>query len=135
MTGRKSGRFPKGVSGNPAGRPRKATAELEKALRKHGADLADKLIELALSGDTTALKMCIDRIHAPLKPQAATIELELPAGASLADTGRSILDAVARGELPTDQAGQLLSGLGAMVRIVELEELEQRIQALEEANG
>ncbi|OPX54136.1 hypothetical protein SAMN02745127_03111 [Oceanospirillum multiglobuliferum] len=132
MPERNQGRFKKGVSGNPQGRPRKATTELEKALKKHGADLADKLIALALEGDTTALKICIDRIHAPLKPQSAPVQLELPEGASMADTGRAILNAVARGELPTDQASQMLNGLGALVRVIELEELEQRIQALED---
>lgn len=127
------GQFKKGQSGNPAGRPSKATRELEKALKDHADELAAKLVQLALEGDTTALKMCIDRIHAPLKPQAAPIHIDLPDDATLADTGRAIIEAVSRGELPTDQAGQLLGGLGAFVRIVELEELEQRIEALEQA--
>jgi len=96
---REQGRFKPGVSGNPKGRPRKAVTELNRALRKHGAELADKLIALALDGDTTALKICIDRIHAPLKPQSAPVELELPEGAGLAEQGREIVAAVGRGEL------------------------------------
>ena len=132
MAERTQGRFKPGVSGNPNGRPRKATTELEKALRKHGAELADKLVALALSGDTTALKICIDRIHAPLKPQSAPVQLELPEGASMADTGRAVLEAVARGEIAPDQAGQMLTGLGTLARVIEVDELEKRIQALEE---
>lgn len=135
MPEREQGRFKRGSSGNPQGRPRKATTELEKALRKHGAELADKLVALALEGDTTALKICIDRIHAPLKPQSAPVNIELPEGTPLADTGRAILGAVARGELPTDQAGQLLNGLGSLARIIELDEIQQRIKRLEAATG
>ena len=133
MSEREQGRFKPGVSGNPKGRPRKATTELEKALRKHGAELADKLVALALDGDTTALKICIDRIHAPLKPQSAPVELELPEGAGLAEQGREIVAAVGRGEVSPDMGTQLLNGLGSLARIVELDELEKRIQALEDA--
>lgn len=68
MSEREQGRFKPGVSGNPKGRPRKAVTELNRALRKHGAELADKLIALALDGDTTALKICIDRIGCSEKP-------------------------------------------------------------------
>ena len=38
MSEREQGRFKPGVSGNPKGRPRKAVTELNRALRKHGAD-------------------------------------------------------------------------------------------------
>ncbi|WP_417667640.1 DUF5681 domain-containing protein [Pseudidiomarina sp.] len=134
MPEREQGRFKKGSSGNPQGRPRKATTELEKALRKHGAELADKLIALALDGDTTALKICIDRIHAPLKPQSTPVQIAIPENAGMAETGRAVLDAVARGELAPDQAGQMLAGLGTLARVIEVEELEKRIQALEEQN-
>ena len=130
---RNQGRFTKGTSGNPQGRPRKATAELEKALKKHGAELAGKLVEMALAGDSTALKICIDRIHAPLKPQAAPVELALPNEAGLAETGRLLIQAAARGEIPTDQANHLLNGLGALARLVELDEIQQRLERLEKA--
>jgi hypothetical protein len=58
--------FVKGQSGNPAGRPvgsrNHKTLLIEAMLEGHGEDLADRLIEKAMSGDPTALKLCFDRL-------------------------------------------------------------------------
>ena len=57
-------KFAKGQTGNPAGKPKGAKdkrTELRALLDPHKEALAAKGVELALGGDTTALRSCIDR--------------------------------------------------------------------------
>jgi Family of unknown function (DUF5681) len=59
-------RFQKGQSGNPEGRPpgsrNKATLLIEQLLDDATKDITKKAIELAKAGDSTALRLCMDRI-------------------------------------------------------------------------
>lgn len=65
-----AGRFPAGVSGNPAGRPRKADIvelkqSMEVALREHVQPedlkkIIKKMIGLAVAGDTKAAKLILE---------------------------------------------------------------------------
>jgi hypothetical protein len=64
-------RFRKGQSGNPSGRPRgarnKTTLAVEALLDGEAEALTRKAIERALEGDTTALRLCLDRLLPPRK--------------------------------------------------------------------
>lgn len=65
-------KFVKGQSGNPNGRPKGVVDcrnQLKKLLLPHAEALIKKATELALEGDTTALKMCLDRIMPKLQPR------------------------------------------------------------------
>src|SRR4051812_29118501 len=58
--------FRKGQSGNPNGRPKGArnatTLALETLLDGQATALTQKAIDLALTGDMAALRLCLDRI-------------------------------------------------------------------------
>ncbi len=56
------GRFGPGNSGKPRGAHHKATLAVEKLLDGEGEALAGKAVDLALSGDFAALRLCMERI-------------------------------------------------------------------------
>lgn len=60
------------------------------------------------------------------------VVLDMPEGLTLAQKAERVIQAVADGMIAPGQASQLLTGLGAVARIVEVTELEQRIATLEE---
>jgi hypothetical protein len=75
------GRFPKGVSGNPGGRPRRVV-ELEEAITgAHGAPevlgVLSKLRELAVAGDVPAAKAYLDRVVGPVRPDPPGVQDDL----------------------------------------------------------
>ena len=128
--------FTEGKSGNPSGRPKgiqdKRTA-LRKLLTPHAPDLVAKAVELAMQGDTTALRMCIDRLIPPLKAQAPHTQLE--ASGSLSQRGEAILKAITAGELDPATGNSLISALATQAKLLEITAIEERLSALEERNG
>ncbi|MBJ9926602.1 MULTISPECIES: DUF5681 domain-containing protein [Burkholderia cepacia complex] len=128
--------FRKGQSGNPAGKPKgardKRTA-LRELLQPHAADLVKKAVELALAGDTTALRICIDRCIPTIKAKDQPISLK-SLGGSPAQMGETVLRAMAAGEITPDEAAAVMQVVTAQMRIVEVDDLVKRIEALE-GNG
>lgn len=132
MSARKpNGRFAPGVSGNPAGRPPSASAELRKQLAEQSPALASKALEMALAGDVQALRLCLDKLVPSLKPQAEPVAVDLPTDAGIAGTARAFIDAAARGELSPDTAQALVAAVTGLARVVELDEIDQRLADIE----
>ena len=126
-----------GESGNPAGRPAgskdKRTA-LRALLEPHANDLVTKVVEMAKAGDTTALRICIDRLIPPAKARDEPIELPLADG-SLAEKGERVLAALGDGLIAPEVATAILQGIAAQARIIEVDEIEKRLTALEAKHG
>jgi hypothetical protein len=126
----------KGKSGNPAGKPKgrlnKVTLAVQFLLDEEGEKLTRKAIDLALEGDLTALKLCLERICPPRKSRPISIDLpdvKTSEGVSLAQT--SVVQAVGEGEI-TPEEGQVLSNiLESRRKSIETLEHEQRIGELE----
>lgn len=80
--------FPKGTSGNPAGRPKglSLVAELRKELAKkaHGTNIplktmvAARLVQMALAGDVPAIKVCFEYVDGkPAQPVEHSGEIDM----------------------------------------------------------
>src|SRR5712671_4610983 len=114
------GRFARGRSGNPAGRPRGCRDHVNRAARLllagEGEALTRKAVELALSGDPAALRLCLDRIVAPRRERA--VQLVLPEVSDAAD-------------LAPAEAGELGHFVEACVRALEASDFERRLKQLE----
>ena len=124
-------KFKAGVSGNPKGRPKNKTADtlLRKSIIDDMPDIILKLVEQAKNGDTAAAKILLDRCCPALKPQAMAISL--PVNGTLAEQGGEIIKATLSGLIPPDIGSQLITALSNQGKLIELQELTQRIEALE----
>ena len=127
-------KFKKGHSGNLKGRPKgipdKRTA-LRALLEPHAEALVKKAVRLALDGDTTALRLCLDRIIPTIKAKDEPVMLGSLKG-TLTEQGQTIIQAMGNGALAPTEAATMLQALATQTRITELEVLEQRLRTLEE---
>jgi len=127
-------RFRKGESGNPKGRPAglpDRRRELRDLIRPHVPELVEQARALAAAGDAAAIRLLLDRALPPLKPAAEPVAFTMPADASLADQARAVVAAVAAGKLDPITGRNLVDALASVGRLVEVEELLRRIEALE----
>jgi hypothetical protein len=127
----------KGQSGNPHGRRAKglATAErLRNALVKDLPGILEGLVKAAKGGDMAAARTILDRVLPPLKAIETPAFLD-PLEGSLADQGQAVLGAMAGGALAPGQAALILGAIAAQARVVEVDELGRRLEALEQRMG
>ena len=132
------GRFAKGTSGNPSGRPvgsrNQSTLLLEELLDGEGEALTRKAIELALQGDSIALRLCMERLLPVRKDRK--ISLSLPDVSQIQDARTaiaSILAAVGQGQITPNEAEKLTAIVEAQGRMVVEQDFERRITELENA--
>jgi uncharacterized protein DUF5681 len=127
------GRFQKGVSGNPAGRPHgsrhSATMAAEALLDGEAESLTRKAIEMALGGDTIALRLCLERIYPPRKDRPVSFRLRsITSARDAADTMSDIMNAVSSGQITPSDAGELSKVIGGCVKAFEAAELSERLE-------
>lgn len=134
MTTKKpTGGWKPGQSGNPAGR-KPGTGEVAKlraAIAKRVPDIVDAMMTKALEGDVGAARLLLERAIAPLKAIEQAVELQLPDGGTLTAKAAAVLAAAAAGVLAPTQTAQLITALGSLAKITEIDELAARITALE----
>ena len=124
--------FEKGNPGRPEGARNKATLAAQVLLDGEAENITRKAVELALKGDTTALRLCLERICPPRKERP--VQLDIP----VTDTSKgvvgamsAIIAAVASGEITPGEGQSLAALIDTQRRIAETEEIERRVVALE----
>ena len=133
---RKDHLFQPGQSGNLAGRPKgarnRSSLAAEKLMEGEAERITRACINLALEGDSTALRLCLSRLI-PIKRERA-ISLYLPPLEGSQDSLKaigSVLEAVGSGAITPSEGQALASLLETHRRTFEVEELENRLNALE----
>jgi Family of unknown function (DUF5681) len=128
--------FTKGKSGNPRGREvgrrNRASLAAEALLDGEADTLTRRAVELAIEGDPTALKLCLERILAPRRERV--VRFALPPIDSAADIARAmgaVAAAVAEGALTPGEAGALAQIVDTFVRAIETSDFDRRLQMLE----
>ncbi|MEN2786072.1 DUF5681 domain-containing protein [Sphingomonas qilianensis] len=124
--------FQPGNPGKPKGARSRATLAAEALLNGEGEALTRKAIEMALEGDTVALRLCLERLVPPRKDSPITIDLPpITTASDVVEASATVLSAVGAGEISPDEAGRVMALLTAHKNIVETGDLERRIAALE----
>lgn len=126
------GTFAPGNPGKPRGSRHRATQATLALLDGEAEALTRKAVEMALAGDSAALRLCLERIAPPRKD--APVEFALPAMASAQDAASaaaSILAAVANAELTPAEGAHVMALVETYRRTLETTELESRLAALE----
>jgi uncharacterized protein DUF5681 len=132
--GRARGRpFEKGRSGNPAGRRigslNKATSAAAALLEGESEALTRKAVELALAGDPTAMRLCLERILAPCRER--TVEFELPPIESAADivtAMKAVTSALAGGAITPGEAATIAAVVDTFVSAIAVSDFGRCLQ-------
>src|SRR5436190_19669056 len=126
--------FPKGRSGNPAGRRfgsrNKATMAALELLADEAEALTRKAVEAARAGDPTAMRLCLERIL----PRDRAVKFVLPpikSAADIAEAMGAVTGALADG-LITPAEGQAIARMvTTFVETIEVSDFDRRLRVLE----
>ena len=114
----RTGRWARGTSGNPAGRPpgsrNKTTEAVQQIIEGNAELLTLKLVELALNGNIAAMRLCMERASPPRKDRQ--VQLDLPPARTAEEvsaTLAAITKAISEGQI-TPGEGHDLANILAM---------------------
>jgi hypothetical protein len=121
--------------GRPRGSRNRVARVCQDTLDGHAENLMKKCVVLAYQGNTTAMRLCMERLM-PARRQR-TLQFRLPPIKTITDVAvasESVVSGVARGQL-TPAEGQAFSAmLDDRRRVIEIQDQEPRIRALEDLN-
>ena len=126
------GRFKRGVSGNPTGRPLSSKSARARLAMLEGEALR-VLAERLSENDVTAATWVMGRLVPTLKPAAEAVVLPLKGDA--ATRAETIVQAAVSGRLAVDEAAGLLGALKAHADLSTVMEMRRELDELKEKLG
>ena len=129
--------FEKGKSGNPAGKPKGARNHATRAvldmLDGEAGALTRKAIDLAMQGDTVALRLCLERLAPPARDKPVRVDIpSLDGGNDAARALAAVVKAMAMGNITPGEAAAIAGVMETYRRTLETADLERRLVALED---
>lgn len=127
-----AGKFAPGNPGRPKGARHKITRAVEELLHGQAEAISQKAVQMALEGDSTALRLCLERI-APTRKDAP-VNFDLPPVRTAEEASKAaeaVLKAVSGGDVTPLEGATLMGLVEQFRRVLETTELESRISALE----
>jgi hypothetical protein len=133
---KQSGRFRRGVSGNPAGRAagsRNRASLVADALADGELEgIVKKVIADAKAGDAKAREIVLARAWPPRKGRRVQLDLpEVKSAADITSAMSAVTRAVAKGEITPDEGQAVAAILESQRKAIELADIERRVTALE----
>jgi len=122
--------------GRPQGSRNKATITLQNLLDGHGESITRKCALMAMQGDPTALRLCMERLIPPRKDRAVQFTLPpVTTAAEVAEAVSIVLQAVSNTQLTPAEGQEIATILEGRRRVIETQEHEARLRALESQKG
>jgi hypothetical protein len=120
--------FAKGNPGRKPGSKNRTTLIGQALLKEAEEELLRKAIEMAKAGDGPMLKFLLDRIL----PKERCIDLP-PTNhdGDPVERCEAIVEAVSAGRITPNEAASLANVVGSHARIIDLSEVDERLQAIE----
>ena len=110
-----------------------ATLAYEALLEGQAEALTQKAVDMALSGDTVALKLCIDRIYPARKDRAVTFALPpITSPRDAADIAAAVAEAVAAGHVTPSEAAEIGKVIEVYVKAYQTAELNDRVACVKQ---
>ncbi|MEL6642756.1 MAG: hypothetical protein AAFQ79_02375 [Pseudomonadota bacterium] len=126
------GTFAKGNPGKQPGTKLRSTRAVEDLMNGERDKLSRKAIDLALEGDTTALRLCLERIAPPRKDGPVRFDLPSIGNAQeAANAAAAVLQAVSEGDLTPLEGATVMGLVDNYRRVLETTEIEERLTKLE----
>lgn len=132
----KKGQFAAGNPGRPKGARAKATIACEALLDGQVEQLTQKAIQMALAGDSVAMRLCMDRLAPPRRDRHVAFKMPKLNGAQDHPAALSaIMKAVASSEITPAEGQAMAAMLAEHRKAVEVADFESRLAALEQSDG
>jgi hypothetical protein len=122
--------------GRPQGSRNRATIAMQEILDGHGESITKKCALLALQGDPTALRLCMERLIPPRKEHPIKLKLaRVTTAAEISEAVSNVIEAVVEGQLLPSEAEAITSILDVKRRAIDTHEHHKRIDVLESHGG
>jgi hypothetical protein len=127
--------FPPGNTlgkGRPKGSRNKPKAPGQALLDEYALPLTGKCISVAMQGDRSAMRMCMERVSPSRR--GACITMNLPPIRTAGDIDKAaerVTQAIRRGDLTPAEGGLMMNILESRSRVIERVQLESRLEKLE----
>jgi hypothetical protein len=119
--------------GRPKGSRNKRKSSGQDLLDEYAPHVTRKCLAMAMQGDRSAMRLCMERIS-PAR-RGACITMNLPAIRTAGDVDKAaekVTQAIRRGDLTPTEGGVMMNILESRSRIIEKVDWEKRLEKLEE---